>query len=263
MTQADFHSKLLLLTTSDDKRRDVSSWACRLRWKCNHVSNHRDLFQALKRDCFDLLILDEVIDGGNSLLHLPEIRELSSTSTIVSINTFVPSSNKSTLLEEIESAYVDHVLAYDFGRTEFEAILIQSRYQKLHKISPNHALVIDDCRTIRKFVMKILKEHQYRVSEARSAEEALERSDLGHVHILITDIFMPGMGGLEAIQRIKATHPEIAIVAMSAGDRGIEISNVLKAAKKIGADAVLSKPFDERQLIDQIEALLKVRYLAA
>jgi CheY-like chemotaxis protein len=125
--------------------------------------------------------------------------------------------------------------------------------------------VVDDCRVVRKLSTGALAEKGYRISEARSMEEAFDRVDIAHVDIVITDIFMPGMGGIEGIQIIKGTWPEVSIIAMSAGaeEKKLATNQALSAAKHIGADALLPKPFTASDLTFLVEAVLSEKVLAA
>ena len=75
---------------------------------------------------------------------------------------------------------------------------------------------------------------------------------------VITDIFMPGMGGIEGIITIRKRWPRVAIIAMSAGLCANTREDALKAASRIGADAVLSKPFTKDQLIETLVGLVGV-----
>ncbi len=93
-------------------------------------------------------------------------------------------------------------------------------------------------------------------------EEALESVDIAHVDVVITDIFMPGMGGIEGIQVIKQTWPSVSLIAMSAGAEarlgktGASNTQVLSAARYMGAHALLPKPFTSEDLTDLIAAVL-------
>ncbi len=80
-------------------------------------------------------------------------------------------------------------------------------------------------------------------------EEAFERVDIAHVDVVITDIFMPGMGGLKGMKSIKATWPRVKILAMSAGieDR-VSDTDALNATRRLGVDAQISKPFSADDL---------------
>lgn len=118
-------------------------------------------------------------------------------------------------------------------------------------------LVIDDSRTIRKLMTKFLTEAGYAVVEAESMEEALESPDILSVDVIVTDIFMPGLGGIAGIQEIKRNWPHVPVIAVSgsleAGEHG---EKALMAARKIGANMALKKPFKPEDLVGAVVRLI-------
>jgi DNA-binding response OmpR family regulator len=71
--------------------------------------------------------------------------------------------------------------------------------------------------------------------------------------LVVTDIFMAGMGGIEGIQKMRALRPKVKILATSAGYSEMTSDAALKAAEMIGADAILPKPFS----IDDLRAVVE------
>ncbi len=84
-------------------------------------------------------------------------------------------------------------------------------------------------------------------------ESAMGVLGQSQISLFLGDIFMPGMGGIEGIRKIRDNFPDTVIVAMSGGWAGMSAENTISAAKKIGADACLEKPFT----IKDIEKTLK------
>ncbi|MGZ3306243.1 MAG: response regulator, partial [Asticcacaulis sp.] len=205
------------------------------------------------------------IEGANTLKHLSEIRDLA-PDVPVAIMTAGGAGGVALndTLNAARRAQADFVLPKPFAPEHLAAILKDVDLTRGAGMAPKHILVVDDCRVVRKLATCALAEYGYRVSEARSMEEALERVDIAHVDIVITDIFMPGMGGIEGISIIKATWPEVTIIAMSAGaDQRVANTHVLSAARHIGAHALLPKPFTSMDLTDLVSALLAGKAEAA
>ncbi len=119
-------------------------------------------------------------------------------------------------------------------------------------INRKRILVIDDSSTIRGLVGDMLSKNGYQTLEAATVEIVFEDMNRMHFDLAIIDIFMPGMGGIEGIARIKKNWPEIKIIAISAGYEGMDKDKTLKAAALQGADRVLPKPFGEEDLIGSI-----------
>jgi CheY-like chemotaxis protein len=77
-------------------------------------------------------------------------------------------------------------------------------------------LVVDDEPAIRTLVRRILESDGFRVAEASSAQEALRVLAVHNVVLLITDIQMPGMSGLELAEAVKVQRPDLPVLLMSA-----------------------------------------------
>jgi len=117
-------------------------------------------------------------------------------------------------------------------------------------------IIIDDNEVILETISDFLAAHQYRVTSAKSGKELLEIGAAIHPDLILLDIQMPGMDGLEAIRRIRAhadeklaKTPIIAITALTMpGDRERCIAS--------GADEYLSKPLNLINLLNVIKGLL-------
>jgi len=114
-------------------------------------------------------------------------------------------------------------------------------------------LIVDDQADVCSFMAVRLQSAGFDVDVAANGRQALERQRERAADVVITDIFMPDMDGIEAIDRIHIEYPRTRIVAMSAGHRGFQ--DYLRVARHIGADATLSKPFSTAQLIELIHRL--------
>jgi len=116
-------------------------------------------------------------------------------------------------------------------------------------------LVVDDQPDVCEFVALGLQSAGFDVDVATNGREALERQQLAAADVVITDIFMPDMDGIEAIDRIKTQFPHTRIVAMSSAGSPRH-QNYLRVAQLIGADATLSKPFTTEELLVVLRRLV-------
>jgi YesN/AraC family two-component response regulator len=92
------------------------------------------------------------------------------------------------------------------------------------------------------------------VQAAENGRQALEKQGEQPADVMLVDIFMPEMDGLETIDRVRAQFPRTRIVAMSSGARGLQ--DYLKVARDIGADATLQKPFARDELLQVLKTVL-------
>lgn len=256
---------VLVLEDSRVQAQYISRMLTSLNWSAVLSFDHKMVYAQLKASRVDLMLLDVYVDDGNTLTLLPEIRELA-RDVPVAIMTAGGAGGAAlnATLNMARRAQADFVLPKPFGPADLSVVLDEACRMRRAPIAPKHVLVVDDCGVVRMLSARALAEKGYRISEARSMEEAFDRVDIAHVDVVITDIFMPGMGGIEGIQIIKSTWPKVAIIAMSAGsDQRVDNSHVLAAAQYMGADALLAKPFEAVDMTYLVEALLSEACVAA
>lgn len=113
-------------------------------------------------------------------------------------------------------------------------------------------LLIDDEEMVRKIVRKMLERMGHDVTEAENGRLGLEQLQVGAFDLVITDIIMPEMEGVETLMTVRSRFPDVKVIAMSGGGRTGNI-DFLKAAEKLGASAILHKPFTLASLTAVLE----------
>ena len=115
--------------------------------------------------------------------------------------------------------------------------------------APYSILIVDDNDLMRTLLRGILRSEAFQlISEAKNGVLALEAIEKSKPDIVFLDVMMPEMGGLEALQAIKAKYPEI-IVIMITGNPSAE--NV-KESIEGGAGGFIVKPFNSAKVIDTL-----------
>ncbi len=123
-------------------------------------------------------------------------------------------------------------------------------------MSRDFVLIVDDSATIRSLLADMLSRNGYQTLVAENMELGLQDAGRTNFNLAIVDIFMPGMGGIEGIAKIREINPAAKIIAISAGHGDMEKSKTLQAAAIQGADATLAKPFEEEELMAVINELI-------
>ena len=113
-------------------------------------------------------------------------------------------------------------------------------------------LVVDDDPQIRRVMRVTLTTQGYEVVDAKTGDEALEQLRHGRTDLVLLDMNMPGMSGLECCRLIRA-QSEIAIIMLTVRDS--ETDKV--AALDAGADDYVTKPFNTPELLARIRAALR------
>ena len=118
-------------------------------------------------------------------------------------------------------------------------------------MSSQKILVVDDDVTVSTLV-KMTLEYKYDITLTTSAKSALEYLSEYHVDLILLDIGMPDMNGIEALEEIKKRYPEIFVVMLT----GYPSDENMEKSKTLGAHGFISKPFDVYELRRYIDSIL-------
>jgi CheY-like chemotaxis protein len=116
-------------------------------------------------------------------------------------------------------------------------------------------LIIDDDAAVSRTLSLILTRAGYQVSTVTSGRKGLEMLSEGGFDLVLTDIIMPELDGIEAIRRIRTDHPGLRIIAMSGGGQ-IDKADFLHMAEALGADRVLEKPVRSERLLELVGSVM-------
>ncbi len=122
---------------------------------------------------------------------------------------------------------------------------------------PIRVLVVDDERAACKLLAIMLRPPAFTCSTAASGEEALVSLQREHFDAVISDLQMPGIGGLELLAQVRRTYPHIAFLVTT----GVDDVEVGVQAMRSGADDYLVKPLLESAVIASLESALYKRHL--
>lgn len=122
-------------------------------------------------------------------------------------------------------------------------------------------LLVDDDHDVRQSFGRILMEDGYRVESYSDGLSAADAFGKGNFDLVITDIQLPGMHGIDLIYHIREIDPEILVIAISGGDEDdfITLTEDLQTASKEGANLVIPKPCDEDYLKFKVRELLETK----
>jgi DNA-binding NtrC family response regulator len=119
-----------------------------------------------------------------------------------------------------------------------------------------HILVVDDEAEIRSSVRRILETKGHQVTEAPDGKTALRHFAGNPADLVISDVYMPDMDGIEFLIRVREAFPEAKIVVMSGGGHMTK-EKVLGAASLLGAAEILEKPFTIEEILEVVGRTLE------
>lgn len=118
---------------------------------------------------------------------------------------------------------------------------------------PLTALVADDDRDIRELVAAKLRQAGFEVSAVSDGAAALASVREHAPTIAIIDVMMPGLSGLDFVEQVRADHPEVALILLSARSREFDVRTGIAT----GADAYIVKPFSLKDLMRRVDEVLE------
>jgi DNA-binding NtrC family response regulator len=118
-------------------------------------------------------------------------------------------------------------------------------------------LVIDDEEIMREVIVRLLEDEGYDVDSVPSGEDGLSAIEEGEFDLVLLDLMLPGIGGLETLERIRKTRPDLVVVMITAY---ASIENAVKATRS-GAFDFITKPFKNDELLLVVRNGLQRRLL--
>jgi DNA-binding response OmpR family regulator len=116
-------------------------------------------------------------------------------------------------------------------------------------------LVVDDEKTVRRLLERFLTKEGFQVLTAGEGKDALELVKCQKPHVILLDIRMPGMDGMEVLKAIRQIDPSVPIVMLT----GVTDLDHIKLAVGLGADDYLLKPFDLSYVLSYLGHYLQER----
>lgn len=118
-------------------------------------------------------------------------------------------------------------------------------------------LLIDDEHMVRELLSQVLTRAGYDVVTAENGSAAYGLCQFADIDLIITDIIMPEMDGLELIQEMQQRYPKMKIIAMSGGGR-CSPQDYLEISNALGVSATLAKPFANKELLAMVKDVLSL-----
>lgn len=114
-------------------------------------------------------------------------------------------------------------------------------------------LIVDDQKGIRRLLTEVFLEYGYEIESCANGIKALEVIPEFKPHLIIMDVKMPGMNGIDVLKKLRETDRESRVIMMTAyGDQ-----HYVNQAEALGVARFIIKPFDLNELKLQVEELLK------
>lgn len=114
-------------------------------------------------------------------------------------------------------------------------------------------LVVEDNKNTRQLMQAVLEADNYKVFTAVDGQDALDVMETQHIDLVLLDVMMPNMDGLEFTKLLRESNNDLPILMVSAK----QLPNDRKEGFKAGTDDYMTKPVDEEEMLLRIKALLR------
>lgn len=128
-----------------------------------------------------------------------------------------------------------------------------SSQQEISQKGKVNILIVDDDASLCKTTSFILEREGYAVMTAGDGQEAIERVKEQNFDIVLMDIKMPGMDGVEAYKRIKRIRPETKTIMMT----GYAVDDLIRDALEEGAHSAVNKPLDMDWILNLLNEIIE------
>ncbi len=202
-----------------------------------------EAIRKFKEEDYDIAFMDVKMSGKSGVESFMEIRKFKPHANVAMMTAF----SVEELLEEAVGSGAIGVLNKPFD--------IQGVKEMLNKIKPKGILLADDDQDFVDNIREILEENGYNVFVASDGKEAVKRVQSNGIDVLILDVRMPFLNGLEVCLELKKSGhliPTIIVTAYAAED-----AEVISKLKTLLITGILTKPFDPKDLLQALKDLVK------
>ncbi len=232
----------LCILVVDDDRDFADSLADALRLAGHQVdavlSGERAV-ESFRRQDYDLTFMDVKLPGRSGVERFLEMRALRPDARVVLVSGFsVPQ-------------LIDEALAEGAYGVLQKPLDLKNLLEMVGRIKPHGVLIADDDRDFVRSIRDLLQLNGYRVYTAHDGKEAIQRIVSDHVDVLILDLRLPMLSGLEVYLELQRQGRSLPTILVTAYAR--EETAMLDQLQTLSVTGVLTKPFDPAQLLAIVE----------
>jgi len=243
----DTKTKILVVDDDTHLRELLIDTLDAIGYGASGASDGVEALQKLREEKVDLVISDIKMPGIDGVTLLKKVRRYYPALPVLFI-TGVASP------EIIGRASPDGFLAKPFRISLIEELIEDTLSGKSEKVARpiRKVMVVDDDDLFRDMLTEALRCSDYVPCAVAGGDEALKELENGTVDAVIADIKMPGMDGISLLKKIKAEHPKMPVVLITAF---FSQDEAVRKAGSVEADGFLQKPFEIDSIIEILEEI--------
>lgn len=248
--------KLLLLTHDTKEVTALSQYLHGLAWITLWARTVKDALKSFENEQLDAVIIGPEAAGENLSDTVAKFREAWPDVKLV---LFVDGETPLALMNS--KGGCDRVLVRPFNEDDqLDIVIAEITPYDNEKAGWARVLIAEDSLTARRAIDRSVRKIGLRPAFVETMEQAIKAMKKYEFDCVVTDIFMPGMGGIGGIMKIRKEDYKTPIVAISGGcGPDMTAGEALRAASHIGADRCMVKPFNASQFSEAVKGAIAER----
>ena len=241
------NSKYNLLIVEDTKfiNESIKKTLQKFNYNCDQSFTLKEAREHLDSKKYDFILLDLNLPDGSGYELVNEMSQLSNAKIIIL--------TAETDVEQRESLFKKGILDYIVKDKYFHSAVseIDETVKSLEFNKFSNILVIDDSKFLQMHIKNVLSVRNYNVVASMNAEEGLSTLSSSDVNLIILDMELPDMHGLDLLRKIKANklYSDIPVIVVSGSSNAELVRNSLKT----GASDFIQKPFNVEELVLKVD----------
>lgn len=248
--------KILNVTDGNNQLDPLLSSLTQNGYSFNMAKNQKSVIEKLQKESFHFTIIDSQSIETGTLELLKTIKKIQPHTQVIILTQF---SSHETISQYIKEGALDCL--YKPIKIEELKKVIDSTLdpiEKTGKMFKEKILVVDDDKNVRDSSSILLQQEGFDVQKAADGYEAIEKIKKGFYNLVLTDIKMPGISGLELMHEIKKIAPETIVILMTGF---ATLDSAIEAIREDAHDFI-TKPFNIKNLIASVNKALDIQRLS-
>ena len=209
------------------------------------VNSGEEALEKIKESSFDVALMDIKMPVMDGVRTFKEIKKLRSSTTVIMMTAY-------SMDDLIHDALKEG--AYGVLRKPLDIEQVIKRIE-ISKVGGSLTMIVDDDPNFRMSLKDILEEKGYAVTVAKDGKEAIAIAKERPEDIVIIDMQLPFLNGLETFSELKKINPDVHAIIITAYKE--EMKDLVEQALAIGAYACLYKPFDPQKIVEMVEEIAR------
>lgn len=247
-------TKILLVDDSEDVLTMLTHRFEALNFEVHCTRSASDALDLLRRDAFDIILSDVIMPGMNGVEFMDVISRLPGAFQIIFMSGAASEETGENLVKMGAMGFFKKPVNFDdlialinrsIGSVSDSAQADSNQGKKAR------VLIVDDMVVVADLLKTLLQMRGFEVLLAHNGEEALDVFGKNEIDLVVTDLVMPKMNGVDLIIELKKWAPDLPIMAITGEAMNLSIQDALNS----GASMCIRKPFPNRLFVEKVEGL--------